>query len=650
MSRSIGIDSLAATAIRTGLPVLGGLSFTAAAFAAAVHHPVAPGGAVLALGCMALWIARRPGDIWFLLPALLPVASFTPWTGWWLADESDLLVLATLGAAYLRWGWDVWSQPAAASRQLPYGVCWVYLVLLPLLVLGVWRGLDDARGAEPWAALLSDLWAQGFYGDYDLPGNTLRVAKSLAWGLLLMPALYRWGEGAALRLARGMVAGLVVVCTAVLWERCVYADGLDFNEPYRTSAWFWEMHVGGGAIDAYLALALPFAWWAAWVARRGWRWVAAAALLVVAIYAVLTTYSRGVYLSVSLALAALAVLLHRYRIVSPDRSLWHWRAIVCLVAILVVETLTVLLGGSFMSDRLARSGADLSQRMAHWQRGVALLRTPTQWLLGLGVGRLPAHYSTQTFAGALAGQVRWKHSADGSTQAWLAGPAGPDMRGEVALVQRVPLVSGGAYKVRLGVEVSGSARMALRLCERHLLYAFKCQTRLVHVPLSREARITGLELALQGPDLAPPRVLSGVRYGVLSVTVLGPDESVGLHAIELLDPYGQQVIKNPSFLLGERYWNIIADGNFLPWHMDNLFLELLIERGLVGLGFFMVLASGALAMTVRGMRRYSPLAPVIGVAMSAVFVLGSVVSFIEIPRVSIMLWLLLAVSPLVIDD
>ena len=36
-----------------------------------------------------------------MLPALLPVANFTPWTGWWLVDESDLLILAAMGGAYL---------------------------------------------------------------------------------------------------------------------------------------------------------------------------------------------------------------------------------------------------------------------------------------------------------------------------------------------------------------------------------------------------------------------------------------------------------------------------------------------------------------------------------------------------------------------
>ena len=154
-----------------------------------MQHPVAPAHAVLMLVGVAAWAIRRPADLWFMLPALLPVANFTPWTGWWLVDESDLLILAAMGGAYLRWGLDAWNKPAAALGRTPCSMQWVYVVLPPLLLIGVWRGLDDARGATHWAAMLADLWAQGVYGDYDLPGNTLRVAKSMVWGLVLMPCL-----------------------------------------------------------------------------------------------------------------------------------------------------------------------------------------------------------------------------------------------------------------------------------------------------------------------------------------------------------------------------------------------------------------------------------------------------------------------------
>jgi len=629
------------------MPGLCGLWFATAALGVAGQHPVAPALAVAVLCIVVAWAAWRPGDLWFMLPAFLPVASFAPWTGWWLVDESDLLILAAMGGACLRWSLDAWRRPAAVIHRTPRSMRWVYWVLPPVLLLGVWRGLDDARGAAPWTALLADLWAQGVYGDYDLPGNTLRVAKSLVWGLLLMPVLYRAGEGAPLRLARGMVAGLALVCAAVVWERGVYVGGLDFSDHYRITAWFWEMHVGGGAIDVYLALALPFAWWAAWIAPHGWRWWAAAALVLVSIYAVLMTYSRGVYLSVALALIALAVLAHKYHLVAPDGSVWHRRAMVCLLVALVVEALGVLLGGSFMPGRLARSDQDLYQRFAHWQRGVDLLKTPGQWVLGLGLGRLPAHYSTQTLEGALPGQVRWVRGTSGRTQVWLSGPARPGVKGELALAQRVALAPGGAYSVRLHGYAGASALLKVQLCERHLLYSFRCQEQMPRVLASGDDAGGWLEARLQGPAFVPEGALSAWREGVLSITVVQAKTPVRLDAVELIDPQGRQILKNAAFAQGPRHWSSIAHANFLPWHIDNMQLELLIERGLLGWVVLAAWAVGALVLAAQGAARQNAWALVVGVSIATTLLIGAVISTIEIPRVSIMLWLLLIVSPLV---
>lgn len=652
MSRSAGVNggSKASAAVRAGVPGLCGLLFTAAALAGALLHPVAPVLAVLVLVSVVAWATRRPADLWFMLPALLPVASFTPWTGWWLVDESDLLILAAMGGACLRWSLDAGGQPAAAFSRTPRSMVWVYVVMPVLLLMGVWRGLDDARGAAPWAALLADLWAQGVYGDYDLPGNTLRVAKSMVWGLLLMPVLYRYAQGAPLRLARGMVVGLFWVCAAVVWERGIYVGALDFSDHARITAWFWEMHVGGGAIDVYLALAVPFAWWAAWTAPHGWRWCAAGALVLLAIYAVLMTYSRGVYLTVALALIALAALAHKYRLVAPDGSVWHRRAMAFLVLALVAETLGVFMGGSFMPDRLGRSNADLYHRFAHWQRGVDLLKTPGQWALGLGVGRLPAHYSTQSPEGGLPGQVRWVRSVEGRTQVWLSGPAQPGVKGELALTQRVALAPGGAYRVRLRGQVQSPARLLVQLCEQHLLYAFECQAQTPRVLASSAAAGGWTELRLHGPALASTGTRSAWRAGVLSITVLQAKTPVRLDAVELIDPQGRQVLKNPVFAQGPRYWSSIAQANFLYWHMDNLYLELLIERGLLGLAALAALAICALVMTAQGVARQKSLALIVGIAISSALLIGAVISVIEIPRVSTMLWLLLAVSPLVRED
>ena len=606
----------------------------------AAQHPVAPTLALSLLSATLAWAMWRPVDLWFLLPALLPVANFAPWTGWWLVDESDLLVLATLGGSYLRWACGTWLGPATVPSRTPASIRWAYWVLPPLLLLGVWRGLDDARGAQAWAQLLADLGAQGFYGDYDLPGNTLRVAKSLAWGLLLMPALYRWSRDAPLRLARGMLVGLACIGCAVLWERGLYVGWLDFSTSYRTVAWFWEMHVGGGAIDAYLAMALPFAWWAAWSAPHGWRWYAAAALALLATYAVLTTYSRGLYLTVIITALSMAALAHKYRFKAPDATSWHRRAMAWLLAALVLETLGVWVGGAFLSDRLERSSVDLYQRMAHWQRGLGLLETPDQWLLGLGVGRLPAHYGTQTVEGVLPGQVRWIRHADGSHEVRLLGPVRAGAKGELGLTQGVSLESGGHYKVRLRAHMDSPMWFKAQLCEQYLLYTAQCQLRTRQVSEAGKTADGWIVLPLLGPVFAA----GDWKRGVLSLKLLQPNAAMAITAIELIDPMGRQVLKNSDLSSGPRYWSNIAYGNFLPWHMDNLLLELLIERGLLGVLVLAMVVLSALRQVAGKIPRRDPLALAVGGSIMAALMVGALISFVEIPRVSLVLWLLLIVS------
>src|SRR5690606_37530303 len=78
VSRSAGVNagSPAFAAVRSGVPGLCGLWLATAALGAAGQHPVAPALAMVVLGIMVAWAAWRPGDLWFMLPAFLPVASF----------------------------------------------------------------------------------------------------------------------------------------------------------------------------------------------------------------------------------------------------------------------------------------------------------------------------------------------------------------------------------------------------------------------------------------------------------------------------------------------------------------------------------------------------------------------------------------------
>ena len=157
-------------------------------------------------------------------------------------------------------------------------------------------------------------------------------------------------------------------------------------------------------------------------------------------------------------------------------------------------------------------------------------------------------------------------------------------------------------------------------------------------------------LPLLGPALASGGHGTVSRDGVLSIQLLQANASIRITAVELLDKSGRQVLKNADLALGPRYWSSIAYGNFLPWHMDNLLLELLIERGLLAVLILALAVAWALLQLARGVRRGSPLALVVGGSIIAGLMAGGLISFAEVPRVSLVLWLLPIVSFCITED
>ena len=114
-------------------------------------------------------------------------------------------------------------------------------------------------------------------------------------------------------LAHGIVLGLAGASLATLWERAAFTDLINFSSDYRTTALFWEMHVGGAALDGFLALTFPFAVWELRRHVSPIRFACALVVIIAAVYACLMTFSRGVYAAVPVGLATIALLQARQR-------------------------------------------------------------------------------------------------------------------------------------------------------------------------------------------------------------------------------------------------------------------------------------------------------------------------------------------------
>tara|TARA_R110002110_G_scaffold76898_1_gene202284 strand:+ start:26900 stop:29305 length:2406 start_codon:yes stop_codon:yes gene_type:complete len=244
-----------------------------------------------------------------LLPALLPVADRAAWTGQIFLTESDALVLAILLVLALRLTLRAargvrTRSPRSGATGFSLGVG--RLLLLSLLAVSYLVSTDWTAFSEIWSGVSRPA---GYFSALNGP----RLAKGFLFALLLLPFLWRAldrdGEGALRALLAGLLAGLMLVALATVWERWLFVGLSNFSADYRTTALFWEVNVGGAMLDAWLALTVPFLVWLALRVRRPLPAAAVLVALALAGYAVFTTFSRGLYLGLGVGLLGMFVLL-----------------------------------------------------------------------------------------------------------------------------------------------------------------------------------------------------------------------------------------------------------------------------------------------------------------------------------------------------
>lgn len=686
--------------VLTGL--CGALAILAVLFGTfiALHHPLWAAWLtpVFVVWCIAVWLCPA---LWlFALPALLPVAGFSAWTGWIGIEEFDLLALgAAAGCQAQRATSRCWraqrprtiagepaqpqclaspsvgprgyrpdvvsdravmaadasgKQPQEDSRRaLGWLLCagrvrlaWIGLGLLTVSYLSAMvRGLADAGG-----------FPLGWFQGYEEPLNSLRVAKSFLLVLLLLPSLAsllaRRPRLAERSLAAGVATGLGCVALSVLWERAGFPGLLDFSTHYRSTALFWEMHVGGAGLDGFLALAAPFAVYAVVQARFQWLWALAASLAVIATYACLTTFSRGVYLAIAISLMVLAWLLaapwRRRRVSAMERgpalvtlAAEPWR--VCgnrvLGVVLLIEVLAVLGTGDFMGSRLSAGERDLGGRLQHWREGLSLLRGPSEFLFGRGLGRFPANYSQAVPRRQMPGRLRLVEEGNATHLRVLGPRQGLRPGGAFELLQRVPAPFLGTYTVALDVRTVQPAMLSVGLCHKHLLYAASC-TQPAVIKLAGSEGWRHVSLSLIGQE-----GLSGgwpvPVLGFFDLRSLGPAAFIDVDNLSVVDARGGQLLANGGFSEGMSQWFFSSRHDFLSWHIDSLFLEVLIDQGVVGLSLLLALLAMAFANLLRGPGSARVLAPYLLSALLACLVVGVFSSLLDMPRSAFLFYLLL---------
>lgn len=575
------------TALRLGL-ALGCLGAIAVAL---YFYPLSPWPLATALAGYAVVVWRWPIAWLIVIPALLPTLDLAPWTGWFYIGEPDLFILATVGVLLLRWwpGWGEFSIGRTAALAIMLS-CGVYLVSIAAGFLAV----PPSETANPYLSA----W------------NAWRLSKGFLSALVLFPFLacqLRRDRTALFCLGGGFVAGLALVVIAALLERLAFPGLLDFTTDYRIVATFSDMHLGGGLIGAYLAMAIPFL--LVFITAHWWVALLGSVLAVLASYALVVTYARSAYVvaiigvfSTSFALSAAA--LKRRNIQSAA------------IGFAVTGTVLVLLLGAaaeqspIMHSRLTTIAPDLSLREQNWEQGLAVRSsTLSTFLLGEGLGTFPRLFRQR--AAALYRGTDFVLSHDESSN-WLAITAGAP---GFYFGQKVAAHIRGEYVLQFAMRSAKPLSLDVVLCEKLLLYSDNCTVAVL--TKSVPGQWVEQKIVLRVEQLSSPMLFGWLRRPVeLAFRLPNAGDTVEIRAVRLFDLDHHQLIANGDFTSGTDRW-FFTDDEHLVWRMKNQYLMLFFEQGSLGVLCYLLLCATALIQVWRACRAgYWAAAPIAGAIVS----------------------------------
>ena len=535
--------------------------------------PVLP--MIAGLAAYAALLLWRPWLWMVILPASVPLLDLTPWSGWMLLGEPDLLFLVTMAVL-------LWRERPVMPRLSPLGR-WAVLGLTLATLIAV--GMGFTQPEPPGGADLIYMTAM----------SGLRLAKPWCEALLLLPILAAhrrtqagidWLLGGAALLGGG-------VALLVGLERVAFVDLFDFASDYRVVGPFSSMHVGGGHIGAALALALGGVV-AGFSTRLRW-WMLGVLLPV--LYALAVTYARAAYAAglVAAVVAGAASLLSAWKPGLDPRRLLPLAVAVFVAGLVGVAALDTPL----MSGRFTTLAGDLETREGNWRHGLALHQGGALgWLFGEGLGSFPriAAVSAAQAGNAKDGPSYWR---------LLPDPA-------LELVSRTPLylghrVDGVApgdtlslslrYRVHMTdkralPEVASAGGVGAILCEKWLLYSLACNSAGFGADAAGAWQTGTATLVVPGE---PGRLIE------LSLTTAAGGV-VDLADLHLRRADGTELLANGDFHSGTQRW-FFTDDNHLVWRMKDQFLMSLFETGLFGLLAWLALILAAALGSLRALLR-----------------------------------------------
>jgi len=327
------------------------------------------------------------------------------------------------------------------------------------------------------------------------------------------------------------------------------------------------------------------------------------------------------------------------------RPLWQpsRRNVTALVAGAAVLVAAIpIYHGYFVAERFSTAGYDLSARLKHWSRTLALMDDDMDTaLLGAGLGKFPSLYFWRNQQHEVPPTYRYLNQA-GNRYLRLTGGEYPAGYGEMLRMLHIVAVQAEtAYVLALEARNSGPpAFLHVHLCERQLLYPQGC----IAMPLRQILRAPNWQ-RLQFPLSSGLLGASG-RTVQLELSVEGGQAALDIDNVSLRDFSDQrELVRNGAFSGTNDYWFFSSDHHHLPWHVKNLGLNLYLEMGWPGLLAYAALLGSAGAELLRRAQDCAEAAALLA-ALVAFQTVGLFDSLFDVPRITLLLMLLLCAAAL----
>ena len=600
-------------------PLVVALLLLAAVGIAVARYPLPGPWLTIALTAYGLFIWRFPSSALPAVLALLPLLNFAQWTGWVLVNEFDLVMGVTLAVHLLQ------RRTQPDEHRAGNKIGWLLAPLAASFLISAGIGLFPLQVFDYDA--LSTYWSHY---------NGLRTLKGFLWAWALLPLLARQAgqegrvEGCIMT---GMALGLGAEAVMVAWERFIFTGLFNFSTDYRAMGTFPELHTGGGDVHAYLVMAIPFA--VAWsFSRPGVMRVAAGAVLfALASYALAVTFTRGGYAGYFGALFVLGITL---TINLARQRTWIVKrmAVAGIVAAAGMAVIVPIMMGPFMQYRLAGAHGEAGTRTGHWARAIDMM--DAQWsttLFGMGLGSFPRTFLVMARDDATA-TFSYKHEDGNGFVRVGSGKA-------LYFGQRVPVEAGRNYTLAVDLRSSRpNAGVGVSVCEKSEQNSFQCKG------LGFQVKEAGgnwqhQEVAFNADDVGSALGRFHLRRPVfLSFGNAAPGTVLDIDNVRLLDESGRDLIANGDFSRGGARWTFQADDH-LPWHIFNLWVEILFEQGWLGVLAFALVVVVSLIRLIRKVWRGDVFAGALLAGIAGFLVIGLTESLFDGPRVTTLFFLLL---------